>query len=375
MAIASASGKIMWIGSYAVLERPCVSYVTGVDKRVFVTAQHRDDGRVAISAKQFNAFFDGSLADGKVTPNTTDENTLKATKFVRKAIEVSLAYLAGKGASANGLNVTTRSDPEFGFGASKAGLGSSAAVTVATVAAVFEELGFPIKDNLEAIHKCGQVSHSLVQGKVGSGFDVAAACYGGCKYVRYSPELVKGLGEDPTPEQIAEAVEKDWDCIIEPIGIPKGFGGAVASFRDKSASTTDMVKKVNAWKAAEPEAYRALIAEIDESDKKTIAFLSDGELDDFRESFIEGRKLTKKLGSNAGTDIESDEYTALIEESEKNGAFVARLPGAGGGDSIAALCTSPKDAERLKEFWRQDGRLEVLNVSFGNEGVRVETRG
>ena len=40
--IASAPGKIMWIGGYAVLEQPNVSYNTGVDKRVFASAVEAD---------------------------------------------------------------------------------------------------------------------------------------------------------------------------------------------------------------------------------------------------------------------------------------------------------------------------------------------
>lgn len=356
------------------LERPCAAYVTGVDKRVTVTVDNRDDSRVAISAAQFKAFFDGDYKNGSIIPRTADESTLNATKFVRKALEVAGAFLTAKGKAFNGVSVKTQSDKEFGFGASKAGLGSSAAVTVATVAALFAAKGLSVDNNREEIHKCSQIAHSLVQGKVGSGFDVAAACYGGCKYSRYSPELVKSLGETPSPEEISKAVEAEWDYSIEPIPMPEQFAAVIASFNGESTSTSIMVQLVNAWKANNADEYKELIASLDAANREAIAALAEGDMELFREKFVEGRALTKELGVKSGAPIESDEYTRLIGGSEENGAFVAKLPGAGGGDAIAALCISPDEAEQLREYWNENERLTVLDVSFANEGVRAETR-
>ena len=65
--------------------------------------------------------------------------------------------------------------------AHKTGLGSSAALVTALVAALFtffsdqDPAEFPSSNNLEKIHNLAQACHCAAQGKVGSGFDVAAS--------------------------------------------------------------------------------------------------------------------------------------------------------------------------------------------------------
>lgn len=84
----------------------------------------------------------------------------------------------------------------------KTGLGSSAAMTTAVVAALLHYLGVvklsspkdyhERKDtaDLDLVHKIAQTAHCIAQGKVGSGFDVSSAVYGSQRYVRFSPELI-----------------------------------------------------------------------------------------------------------------------------------------------------------------------------------------
>lgn len=84
----------------------------------------------------------------------------------------------------------------------KTGLGSSAAMTTAVVAALLQYLGVvdisSSKDQqqendsraLDIVHIIAQTAHCIAQGKVGSGFDVASAVYGSQRYVRFSPEVI-----------------------------------------------------------------------------------------------------------------------------------------------------------------------------------------
>lgn len=81
----------------------------------------------------------------------------------------------------------------------KTGLGSSAAMTTAVVAALLHYLGVvnlsdsarnhPNAD-VDLVHMIAQTSHCIAQGKVGSGFDVSCAVYGSQRYVRFSPEVL-----------------------------------------------------------------------------------------------------------------------------------------------------------------------------------------
>lgn len=85
----------------------------------------------------------------------------------------------------------------------KTGLGSSAAMTTAVVAALLHYLGVVnlasvLNDHyqendaadLDVVHVIAQTAHCLAQGKVGSGFDVSSAVYGSHRYVRFSPEVL-----------------------------------------------------------------------------------------------------------------------------------------------------------------------------------------
>lgn len=84
----------------------------------------------------------------------------------------------------------------------KTGLGSSAAMTTAVVAALLHYLGVvnlallsdqnQVKDttDLDVVHMIAQTAHCIAQGKVGSGFDVSSAVYGSHRYVRFSPEVI-----------------------------------------------------------------------------------------------------------------------------------------------------------------------------------------
>ena len=75
----------------------------------------------------------------------------------------------------------------------KAGFGSSAAVVVAAIASVLDFHGY--KAGKDEIFKLATIAHYSAQGKIGSGFDVAASVYGGVfVYSRFDPEwLVKRM--------------------------------------------------------------------------------------------------------------------------------------------------------------------------------------
>ncbi len=376
MAVVSAPGKLVMIGGYSVLERPNVSWVIGFDKRVTATAKKRADGKAVLKAPQFGIDITGTLdaKNAAITfPKETPEAVLKSAALLHKAVELACGVLASQGVKVTGIEVETISDPAFGDANAKSGLGSSAAVTVAAIGAVFEEYGKPVVKNVDLIHRTSQMAHSLVQGKVGSGIDVAASCFGSCKYTRYSPEVVKNVMAS-SAEQIIAAINGSWDCTSKPIKLPESLHFASANFVGESTTTSDMLKKVNAWKAAEPEEYGKVIKALDAENGAAINALERGDLESFRKHFVKGRAVTKKLGIRSGAPIEPDDYTELIEASERHGAFCCKLPGAGGGDSIAALCLTEGDKLGLEKFWSRYShkKLDVLQLGLSNVGVRAE---
>lgn len=87
----------------------------------------------------------------------------------------------------------------------KTGLGSSAALTVAIVGAALGVLGVvrsPLDERgRHLIHATAQAAHGRAQGKVGSGFDVAAAVFGSISYARVPPDALRDIMDSADGER------------------------------------------------------------------------------------------------------------------------------------------------------------------------------
>ena len=379
---AKAPGKVLWFGGYSVLEQPNIGYVTTIDAYVHANVKLSEGGEeVRITAPDFNLERLGTIdyRTGRLRMERIKELNLLMT-----TVEVANAYAISKGIKLVGMELKTKNDAAFAYRVedgdknrkvSKSGMGSSSAVTVALTAALLESYGLNSMED-DAVHKLSQLSHSLATGKVGSGFDIAAATYGSIAYTRYSPSILSSFPRDFTAEDVAAIVKKNWDYRIDKLSLPSFFRTTMANFVNEAAITTSMVGIVNEFKKMSPEKYAELVAEMNASAEKAMEQLSKikGEEDSnaisaFVESFEKNRVATKRLGELSGADIESAEATRLIEESRRNGALVAKLPGAGGKDSIVAISVNDSDAQRLRKFWAGRKELDLIEVSMQNGGV------
>jgi mevalonate kinase len=124
----------------------------------------------------------------------------------------------------------------------------------------------------------------------------------------------------------------------------------VLIFTGESASTKDLVKKVLDYKNANLNEYVDFMKRYNSANLQAKLAFEKSSLHDIKNCLEESWSMRKKLGVMAGADIESGEYTRLITELKKNGAFTAGLIGAGGGDSILALCREEDDKKRLLAF-------------------------
>ncbi|MFH0922616.1 MAG: hypothetical protein V1811_00990, partial [Candidatus Micrarchaeota archaeon] len=130
------------------------------------------------------------------------------------------------------------------------------------------------------------------------------------------------------------------------------------------------------WKEQNPEENNRLFKELNDENAKAIEALQAENYADFKTHFQRGWGLTALFGQKIGAPVSTSEFDKLIAESLENGAFVCKLPGAGGGDSIAAFCLTDADKERLERFWSaySEKQLVPLNLSVSNQGVRLEKR-
>lgn len=388
--VGSAPGKILWFGGYAVLERPNIGVVTTVDARVTARAKRLAGAKVRFNAPQLKSRARGKLdaATGKLSVAAPEQ-----LKLVLTAAEIATRYAVGKGKSVFGFSLNTKNALEFGYEVSKdgvnvvqkSGLGASAAVTVATIGALLA-LFEVAADDREVLHKLAQLSHSLATGKVGSGFDVAAAAYGSIVYTRFSPDIVKGFPADYTNEQLVALAEREWDYRIEKFEMPKVFRLTMANFVGHAMSTKSAVSEVNKFKASDPATHRRLVDGINAESLRAMDAIkaisitrrgSKGQgkaLGELKAAVESGRRLTKELGIRSGVEIEADEETKLMDETVANGAYTSKLPGAGGKDSIVSLSTSREDRDRLVGFLGSKGHLRLLDVGFENKGFMAKLR-
>jgi len=192
----------------------------------------------------------------------------------------------------------------------KTGLGSSAALVTSLVAAIlshFQITTLPSSPNndhpptttntftstttessssqqsksKQMIHNLAQISHSIAQGKIGSGFDVSAAVHGTHVYKRFDPNHIRVLMDDLTSQfltapttmsggdggvgmevrrdvarRLYDCVTGDgWDATADPLCLPKGVELMMADVCGGSESPS-MAKKVLAWKKARTTALK-----------------------------------------------------------------------------------------------------------------------
>src|SRR3989344_3675176 len=142
----SAPGKLMLLGEHAVVYGyPCI--VTAVDKRLYVEVEIIEAGEDKINAPQ-----------------------VKESRFVLE----SIAKFKEKFGIKHSVKIATNGDFSHNVG-----LGSSSAVTVATFKALSEV--FDKSLSLRQIFDLSYEVNLKIQG-VGSGFDLAAAAFGGTLY-------------------------------------------------------------------------------------------------------------------------------------------------------------------------------------------------
>lgn len=289
--------------------------------------------------------------------------------------------------------------------AHKTGLGSSAALVTALVSAlVIHRTVHPesITKNRVKLHNLAQATHCAAQGKIGSGFDVAAAIYGSCIYRRFSPSVLEGLGDIGSPqfeERLFAVVEnvgaERWDAQCREIGnrLPRGLQLVLCDV-DCGSQTPGMVKKVLAWREENREEANNMWDTLQRQNDSLYRELQrlahdEGQERDFgvvRDIILGCRGLIQEMTAQSQVPIEPKVQTELLDSLCKiDGVVGGVVPGAGGYDAVALLVRDEKEvAQRLNSFiqnWEgpgeddfggKIGKVRLLGVTHGSEGMRNE---
>jgi mevalonate kinase len=243
------------------------------------------------------------------------------------------------------LDVVSHLDSADG---TKLGLGGSAAVTVAIVAAIFalaEVATDPPEQFHDAVFATAWRAHRAAQNGIGSGADVAASTYGGIVRFALRP---RGLPE------------------VAPLPRP-GNAILLAAWTGATATTVDLVRRYLALPYDERRSafLRASRANVDRlANALRCGSISAAALDS-------GSTALSQLAASTGLPLLTPRLLQLLAIARAHGA-PAKSSGAGGGDCGIALTTDVAAAQRIRNAWRAAG-LVPLDLALSGQGVTVGT--
>lgn len=298
MITCSAPGKIYLFGEHAVVYgEPAIACAVELRTRVTVTGSDR----INISSD-----LGKTGLDHEIHP------------YVSSAIEKL---------GARKVSVEISSDIPVG-----SGLGSSAAVTIATLSAV--NLEFGLGHNNEELARMGHEIELKVQGAA-SPTDTFVSTFGGVVEIPSRRRLemlecgvvIGNTNKDATPKKTAKLVRH------------------VASLRDEY-----------------PEVIDPIIRTIGSFSKKG-AFLVKN-----KDYISLGKLMNVNHGLLDALGVGTAELSALVYAARKAGAYGAKITGAGGGGCMVALTDSPDEVASAIEY--AGGRAMISH--FNSSGVKQE---
>jgi phosphomevalonate kinase len=366
------------------------------------------------SSQSRNKFVETALAYALTYASAVDHTKIGPASITILADTDYYSHRGTPGSSSSDIPSTTDQFLDFYVPlheAHKTGLGSSAALVTALTAAVVAHYAprevVDMKSTKEkfVMHNLAQAAHCAAQGKVGSGFDVAAATYGSCIYKRFSPSILQGLGEIGSKDfsmrlrSLVEAADPSakWDTDIN-----KDFGAIVPSGLrllmcdvDCGSETVGMVKKVLSWRNEQPEEALTLWETLQKGNEDLAAELNNlasrpnstsEDYENLRDIILTVRSLIRKMSAKSGVPIEPKAQTTLIDAlSQLPGVVGGVVPGAGGFDAIALLVEDKEPViEKLSQFLQKyrvdedasDGvsirNVRLLDVKQVNWGLKKE---
>lgn len=321
---ASAPGKLMISGEYAVLEG-AVAVVASADVRVYARWSQRPAG-------DSPSAIGGSPQSLQSYPEAV---------LTRKLAEEAAGTVQGE------LTIDATDLRKSGR---KLGLGSSAAASAAAAGAILASQGQNLNDPAvqRRAFELAWAGHKAIAPE-GSGADVAAAALGG--FVRF--RLENG--------QVAEAERMEWPAHVSTRVVWTG----------KEARTSEFVRAVRAYEARDAAGYGAIRDSLHGQAVRFADAIQAGDGPEIIAAAGAYGQAMGQLGNAAGVSIVTHELQQIATLASRHGGS-AKPSGAGGGDVAIAFFTSESDALAFDAACRSEA-LDLLNLGLGAPGVRPET--
>ncbi|GFN35768.1 phosphomevalonate kinase [Tepidimicrobium xylanilyticum] len=336
-----ASGKLFIAGDYAVLEPGYPAILVAIDKGITVSLIGSLD-KGSIISNNDKVFW--SREDGEIVL-TKDCNRLSHILSAIKIVE-NYAKELGKELVYYHLKVVSQLETKEGI---KYGLGSSAAVIVATVKALCTH--YKINVSNEGLFKLSALANLAINPK-GSCGDIAASVYGG--WIAYTSFDRNWVIEQEKENTITQLLNKPWPNLsIEYLTPPRELK-LIVGWTGKPAITSNLVTQVDDRKTIYNISYENFLYESKRCVDKMIAAFKKKDIDEIQKQININRKLLVELGKNLGITIETPLLTKLCHIASKLNGY-AKPSGAGGGDCGIAIFNDDKYLPQLIEEWEKSG--------------------
>lgn len=347
---AKAPGKLYIAGEYAVVETGYPAIVVAMNQFVTVTVEKAAEYG-SILSKQYQ---ENSIYWRREGGNLVFDNRDNPFHYILSAIRLTEEYATQCGKELGLYKLSVDSDLDSNDG-KKYGLGSSAAVTVATVKALNEF--YDLQMTAPQLYKLAAIAHLEVQGN-GSLGDIAASVYGG--WIAYRSFDKDWLAAARKQHNLSELLTMDWPRLQIELLTPPSNLRLLVGWTGSPASTSQLVDKIALAKAQKHQEYAQFLADSEQTIENLIAGFRAQSLDVIQKGIDENRRLLARLADFSGVQIETKPLKRLRQIADSFGG-AAKFSGAGGGDCGIVIIDRAKPVAPLLEQWRQ-AAIEPLEL-------------
>ena len=368
-------GKLMLSGEWCVLEEglPCIVMSVNAGISISIVAHHE----YTFAAPDFQigptrfAYEHGSIR--WCDPLNDIEQAQLCLS--RKTMAITLQYLQNKNIELRHFALATSSkqtivEKENGK-KYKIGLGSSAAIAVGIVAAIFQIHNVDIDkaQTKKVMFNIACIAHYLVQEKLGSGFDIAASVWGGVTYYkRFCPDW---LTEQIDTNGVVSVLDKDWPGLYcENLAFPENLK-LLVGFVGYSANTKKLIRSLYEFRDKNPERYIDKMREIASVVDDLKDNLSSQNTPKILELLTKNRYLLRDMNQFSYRKLETKELSLLADVAEEYNA-AGKFSGAGAGDCGIAIVPEDGDKDAILRKWQQCGIIPI-DLALSCQGAHVQT--
>ncbi|MEU5524409.1 phosphomevalonate kinase [Streptomyces sp. NPDC047860] len=354
-----APGKLFVVGEYAVLEPGHPAVLVAVDRHVGVTVSAAHGAEVVIESDLFPQGARLRRGAGGLTWSGAGDDTdagprvLERLGHVVSAIDVVDALLAERGRRPPPVRITITSG--LHRDGTKFGLGSSGAVTVATVSAVAAYYGLDLSP--DARFRLALLATARRDPR-SSGGDLAASVWGG--WVAYRAPDRAAVLTLARRGGVEHALREPWPGFsVRRLPPPRGLALEVG-WTGEPAATAALTGRLESGEWRGSALQRDFVRRSDTCAEAVIRALERGDDDELLHRIRSARRMLADLDGAVRLGIFTPVLTALCDVAEAVGG-AAKPSGAGGGDCGIAFLEAAEASRvsRLRERWEAAGVLPL----------------